>query len=90
MQAATLQAPPAQIPEAVLSTDTEQQLLEQSAQETDSSHATVGLPHALFNLIKRLGKQGKQSQTQASVTCYSFPLLYLLTADGWLIYVQAK
>ncbi len=92
MQAATLQAPPAQTPEVVLSTDTEQQIHEQSAQETDnsSSHATVGLPHALFNLIKRLGKQGKQSQTQASVTYYSSPLLYLLTADGWLICIQAR
>ena len=92
MQAATLQAPPAQTPEVVLSTDTEQQFHEQSAQETDnsSSHATLGLPHALFNLIKRLGKQGKQSQTQASVTYYSSPLLYLLTADGWLICIQAR
>ncbi|KAL0052674.1 hypothetical protein WJX82_005877 [Trebouxia sp. C0006] len=64
MQAATLQAPPAQTPEVVLSTDTEQQIHEQSAQETDnsSSHATVGLPHALFNLLKRLGKQGKVTE----------------------------
>ncbi|DBA86013.1 hypothetical protein WJX77_010551 [Trebouxia sp. C0004] len=64
MKAATLQAPTAQTPEAVLSTDTEQQILEQSAQETDSSssHATVELPHSLFNLIKRLGKQGKVTE----------------------------
>ncbi|KAL0036562.1 hypothetical protein WJX79_000391 [Trebouxia sp. C0005] len=35
-----------------------------AAQETDSSssHATVGLPHSLFSLIKRLGKQGKVTE----------------------------
>ena len=92
MQAATLQARPAQTPEAVLSTDTEQSLLEQSAQETDSSssHATVGLPHSLFSLIKRLGRQGMQSQTEASVAYCTSSLLYLLTADGWSSYLQAK
>ena len=80
MQAAALQAPPAQTPEVVLSTDTEQQVLEQSAQETDSSssHATVGLPHSLFNLIKRLGKQGMQSQTQASVAYSSYSNVLLI------------
>lgn len=85
MQAATRQTP-----EVVLSTDTEQQMFEQSAQETDSSssHATVGLPHSLFSLIKRLGKQGMQYQI--SVTSCSSSLLYLLTDDGWLIYIQGK
>jgi len=79
-QAATLQARPAQTPEVVLSHDTEQQVFEQSAQETDSSSSdtTVGIPHSLFNLIKRLGRQGMQSQTQASVAYSSYSNVLLI------------